>query len=135
MTIEQLLTETFEQVIEENKRGYPANDVERVWDKTLGPLLPDSDKHVGRWRYIHRDKAGVSYNDGKIVHHKNRNHKDNSDDNLEVTTRSEHTKIDPVARKHEGCKSKKCDGKHFARGYCLKHYLRKYRRGDFNKYK
>ena len=46
------------------------------------------------WQYVHRLKAGAKPGDGKVIHHKNGNNKDNSKDNLQVTTMAGHNKID-----------------------------------------
>lgn len=52
---------------------------------------PKTGKEI--WKYKHRIEAGAK--PGQVVHHKNGNPHDNSRDNLQVTTKAGHNKIDP----------------------------------------
>ena len=92
-----------------------ANLYKRHWDKDLN-----------LWVYDHRDKLGLSPNNQEIVHHKNGNHKDNSEENLEPLSRADHARVERPALKHETCKI--CGEKHYAEHLCQKHYMRKYRK-------
>lgn len=51
---------------------------------------PKTGKEI--WKYEHRLKVGAKK--GQVVHHKDGNPGNNSKDNLEVTTKAGHNKID-----------------------------------------
>lgn len=136
MTLIELLSEKvsnpFEELEEEkseyNRYWYEYKPNERHYSKNHNLLY-------GEWRYKHRENAGCKYGDGKIVHHKDNNKKNNSKKNLQVTDRSGHCKIDPNAAKpHEGEKCKDCGGEYWGKGYCHKCYMRHFRKGDFGNY-
>ena len=64
---------------------------------------PKTGKEI--WEYTYRDKLGLKKGDGKVVHHKDSNDKNNAKSNLQVVTMAEHNKIDP--RHHLGGRHKK----------------------------
>lgn len=68
---------------------------------------PKTGKEI--WEYTYRDKLGLKKGDGKIVHHKDGNDKNNSKGNLEVTTMAGHNKIDK--KHHLGGRPKGAKGK------------------------
>lgn len=128
--------EEYEALVEAKKVS--PLDYKRHWEE-----WPLSEKHYskktgnrlyGRWVYDHRENAGATYGDGKIVHHHNHDKHDNSKSNLSKISQSEHCKIDPNARKHTGCKIKGCNGEHFAQGFCQKHYMQRFRKGKYGHY-
>ena len=133
--LDNLTEEEFEELVEAKKVS--PLDYDRYWKE-----WPLDEKHYskktgnrlyGRWIYRHREAAGAKYGDGKVVHHKNHNKHDNSKRNLSKISREEHCKVDPNARKCFKCKV--CGGEHFARGYCQKCYMRRFRKGNFGDYK
>lgn len=88
----------------------PANEYNRHWSKD-----------TNLWSYEHREKLGLSDKDRDIVvHHKDGNHKNNNKKNLKAMTRAEHAAAEKPALKHTHCKL--CKNKHYAKGYCAKHY-------------
>lgn len=59
----------------------------------------------------------------EVIHHINHNKLDNRIENLEITSKSKHSKIHaPTHRKHYFCKF--CPRKHLARHMCVIHYNR-----------
>lgn len=134
--------EEYDENLYEAKKVSPL-DYKRHWEE-----WPLSEKHYskktgnrlyGRWVYDHREAAGAKYGDGKIVHHKDHNKHDNDPSNLAKISQSEHCKIDPNAKKHDGCKVSGCKNPHYSHGYCQKHYMklvyRKGKSGDYDKSK
>ena len=146
MTLAEIFSEELNIIWEDGE--------EWMYDKTIGeakdasPLdykrhwyeFPKNERHYskktgnrlyGCWVYDHREKAGATYGDGKVVHHKDHDKHNNSKNNLSKITQSEHCKIDPNAKKHDGCKVKGCKKPHYSHGYCQAHYMRLvYRKGS-----
>ena len=128
----------YDKTIDEAKMVSPL-DYKRHWEE-----WPLSEKHYskktgnrlyGRWVYDHRENAGAHYGDGKIVHHHNHNKHDNSKKNLSKISQSEHCKIDPNAKKYDGCKIPGCKKPHYSHGYCQAHYMKLfYRKGKGGNY-
>jgi hypothetical protein len=58
-------------------------------------LNPDGTEN---WQYVHRLKAGAKPGDGKVIHHKDGNNKNNSASNLQKTDMAGHNRIDPKHR-------------------------------------
>lgn len=112
MTINEIFDNLESNILNEKK----ANEYERYWD---------SKKKL--WSYSHRSKLGLDETDVRVVHHKNGNHKDNSEKNLEALTRAEHCSVEKPAKKYEGCQKKGCNNKHFSHGMCVKHFFQWYR--------
>ena len=112
MTLEELL----ENIDDETLLEKAANLYPRKWDK---------EKKL--WVYDHREALGLTDKDvDLIVHHKNGDEKDFSKGNLVAITRAEHARLEKPALKYEKCKL--CGEKHFAKGYCQKHYKRIWRK-------
>lgn len=141
MTLKETIDNEFsEKIIWEDETINEAKKItplayERYWKE-----FPKNEKHYskktgnrlyGIWVYKHREKAGAKYGDGKIVHHKDEDKHNNSKSNLEKMSQSEHCKIDPNAKKYEGCKIKDCKNEHYSQGYCQKHYMQRFRAGKF----
>lgn len=138
MTINKLLEEEAykeEDTIEEAKHT-EGNEYPRYWheytkeEKEKNPSL----KGHGIWIYKHREAMGVDANEKMVVHHIDGDKNNFDPENLALVSRSEHCKIDPNARKHFGCKVKGCTNPHYQHGYCLKHFMQKYRSGEFGHY-
>ena len=91
----------------------------------------------GIWVYRHREAMGLDYhNKDVIVHHKDHDKHNFKKSNLEILSRAEHVREDPNALKHkdEICKEKGCGNSYYARGYCYKHYISHFRKGEFGNY-
>lgn len=124
MTLEEILETDFRNTFCEERK---ANEYPRYWDSTY----VSKTGRKGIWRYKHRDEAGCKPGDGKIVHHKDKNEKNFSVKNLEVTDRAGHCRIEPNARKYDEkskCKCKGCINKPYAKDLCLKHYMQNRRK-------
>lgn len=152
MTICELLSEElqnpFETIIWEDTND---NDEVIIESKTVSPLdydrkwieYPKNEKHYskktgnrlyGYWQYKHISNAnnGKRLPRGYVVHHKDGDKHNNKKSNLQIVTRSEHCKIDPNARKCYKCKI--CGGEHYSHHLCKKHYMQKFRKGEFGNY-
>lgn len=78
---------------------------------------------------------GLDYHDkDRLVHHKSHDKKDYNKNNLQIVSRSEHAIIDPNARKCFKCKIEGCGNEHYSHGLCFRHYMQKYRKGEFGNY-
>lgn len=139
MTIAEILSKEEFQKLDEAKITSPL-EYERHWiefPKGEEHFSKNGNKLHGYWSYTHRENAGCKYGDGKIVHHKDNNKHNNSKENLEITDRAGHCRIDPnAAKKYAGkhCKIKGCKEKIFGRFLCHKHYMQAYRKGKFGDY-
>lgn len=140
MTLRETINKEFEdtkiiweddETIDEAKVVTPL-DYKRHWHEFSKDEVHYSKKTgkrlYGCWIYDHRAAAGASYGDGKIVHHKDHDKKNNSKSNLSKISQSEHCKIDPNSRKHFKCKV--CGKPHYAKGFCLNCYMKKYRKSN-----
>lgn len=113
MNLDEILESTSEVILEKAANLYP-----RRWD---------NEKRL--WVYTHREKLGLSEKDRDlVVHHKDDDETNFDPENLEAISRAEHARIGKPALKHEKCKISGCEQKHFAKGYCQKHYKRIWRK-------
>lgn len=95
----------------------------------------------GRTHFLHRclleQFLRRSLNSKEVVHHKDHNKRNNSLDNLFLTTTSEHRKLHAEVNTHT-CIKEDCVEKHYSKGYCRRHFnkivLPTYRRNLFKRY-
>lgn len=132
MNLDELLDNEENKLIDEAKHT-SCLEYERHWHEMSKEEAEKYNKkhgtHIhGYWTYPHRENAGAVYNDGTVVHHKDRNKHNNDKNNLMKISRSEHCIIDPNALKHEGEKCKKCGDKYYAKGLCYNCYMKEYRK-------
>lgn len=71
-------------------------------------------------RKIMENLLGRKLGFNEVVHHKDGNRLNNSLENLEVITRSEHSRLHST--KNRLCEVEGCSSKHRAKGFCNKHY-------------
>lgn len=118
-----------------------ADDYERRWVEMSKEEAEAYNKehgtHIhGYWEYPHRVAAGLKFGDNRISHHRNKDKHDNRKENVVALSRAEHCRVEPNALKHAGekCKEKGCGNSYYARGYCFKHYIKHFRKGEFGNY-
>lgn len=138
MNLDELLDE--EEKILDEAIHVKASDYDRYWHHFTPEEKERYTKegHVpksGVWIYKHREAMGLDYHDkDKLVHHRNHDKHDYSKDNLQIVSRSEHAIIDPNARKHFKCSVPGCGNEHYSHKLCFRHYMQKYRKGEFGNY-
>lgn len=71
-------------------------------------------------RIVAEEMLGRPLKKGEIVHHKDGNKQNNSPENLEIMTQSEHAAIHSV--KNRLCEIEGCERKHYSKGMCQYHY-------------
>lgn len=145
MNLDQILDEEeqdmFDELIGEAKHTR-ADEYSRYWHHFTDEEKKEYAKthnvpKSGKWIYKHREVMGVTSDDKDVVvHHKNHDKHDFRKRNLQIVSRAEHCKIDPNALKHAGekCKEKGCGNDYYARGFCYKHYIAHFRKGEYGNY-
>lgn len=140
MNLDELLDEEEKEVLDEAIH-IRADDYERHWvemsKEEAAAYNKEHGTHIhGYWEYPHRVAAGLKFGDKKISHHKNKKKHDNRKENVVALSRAEHCRVEPNALKHAGeiCKEKGCGNPYYARGFCYKHYIAHFRKGEFGNY-
>lgn len=139
MNLDELLDKQEEEILDEAKHTR-SDEYDRYWHK----FTPEEKEQYikeghkpksGIWIYRHREAMGLDYhNKDVIVHHKDHDKHNYKKSNLKILSRADHVREDPNARKHWKCSVPGCGNEHYARGYCLKHYIAHFRKGDFGNY-
>ena len=139
MNLDELLDKEEENL--EEAVHIRADDYERHWvemsKEEAAAYNKEHGTHIhGYWEYPHRVAAGLKFGDNRISHHKNKDKHDNRKENVVALSRAEHCRVEPNALKHAGekCKEKGCGNDYYARGYCFKHYIAHFRKGEFGNY-
>lgn len=142
MNLDELLNKEEEDILSEAKHTR-SDEYPRYWHH----FTPEEKEQYvkeghkpksGIWVYRHREAMGLDYHDkDKVVHHKSHDKNDYSKENLQIVTRSEHAIIDPNRKIYgddEKCKIKGCGNSIYSHYLCYKHYMQKYRKGEFGNY-
>ena len=141
MNLDELLDKEENEILEE-ARHVRADDYERHWvemsKEEADAYNKEHGTHIhGYWEYPHRVAAGLKFGDKRISHHINKNKHDNRKENVVALTRSEHCKVEPNRKIYgddEKCKIKGCGNSIYSHYLCYKHYMQKYRKGEFGNY-
>ena len=86
-------------------------------------------KGVHEHRQIMEKMLGRKLNKLEVVHHIDGNKRNNSINNLHLTSHSEHKKLH---RKYDGCSISDCKRSHFSNSFCQKHHTKWYKTGNPN---
>lgn len=141
MNLDELLDKNEEEILDEAKHTR-SDEYTRYWHH----FTPEEKEQYvkeghkpksGIWVYKHREAMGLDYhNKDVIVHHKDHDKHNYKKSNLKILSRAEHVREDPNALKHAGekCKEPGCGNSYYARGYCYKHYIAHFRKGEFGHY-
>ena len=105
-------------------RGY-------VFIKKPEHLRAGQNGYVKRAVLVWEENTKTSINKGQILHHKNGIKNDDRFENLELTDRAKHAAIHATKNIPHICHIHGCHNKYYARGFCHKHWVLKFRiKGD-----
>ena len=141
MNLDEILDEFENNILDEAKK-VRADSYPRYWhhftQEEREQYVKEGHKpKSGIYIYKHREALGLDYHDKRIVHHKDKNKERFDKDNLVALTRAEHCQIEPnrkIYDDNEKCKIKGCGNSIYSHYLCFKHYMQKYRKGEFGNY-